>query len=137
MLLQTLGSPESIELQLCASLQATFDVPQAVVLRTPAALSLAVTLDAPRCGLATALFFVESGVLAEIANQNSNANAVQSLALIPLTLAHTPVLAFDATPASTAGLLVLTSPDAHRFTAEMGTEFLTRLGELASAKLSH
>ena len=34
------------------------------------------------------------------------------------------------------GLLVLGSPDATRYTAEMGTEFLTRIGEIASAGLS-
>ena len=39
----------------------------------------------------------------------------------------------SATPA--VGLLVLGSPDPQRFDATMGTEFLTRLAELASAAL--
>jgi uncharacterized protein YigA (DUF484 family) len=33
------------------------------------------------------------------------------------------------------GLLVLGSPDATRYSADMGTEFLARIGELASAGL--
>ncbi len=33
------------------------------------------------------------------------------------------------------GLLVLASPDVHRFRADMGTDFLERIGELASAAL--
>ena len=34
------------------------------------------------------------------------------------------------------GLLVLGSPDPTRYAAEMGTEFLMRIGEVASAALS-
>jgi uncharacterized protein YigA (DUF484 family) len=33
-------------------------------------------------------------------------------------------------------MLVLASPDPTRYTAEMGTEFLERIGEIASAALS-
>ncbi len=55
--------------------------------------------------------------------------AVQSLALLPLREG-----AIDsATPAF--GLLVLGSPDPHRFDATMGTDFLSRMAELASAAL--
>ena len=39
-------------------------------------------------------------------------------------------------PAQPFGLLVLGSPDPTRYTAEMGTEFLSRVGEIASAALS-
>jgi uncharacterized protein YigA (DUF484 family) len=53
----------------------------------------------------------------------------QSLALLPLREG-----AIDsATPAF--GLLVLGSPDPQRFDATMGTEFLSRMAELASAAL--
>jgi uncharacterized protein YigA (DUF484 family) len=56
--------------------------------------------------------------------------AVTSLALIPLrsgpTLAGAPAF----------GMLVLASSDAHRFNSGMGTEFLARIGDLASAALS-
>ena len=33
-------------------------------------------------------------------------------------------------------MLVLGSPDATRYSADMGTEFLMRIGEIASASLS-
>jgi hypothetical protein len=55
---------------------------------------------------------------------------VTSLALIPLRGGATGSL----TPAF--GLLVLASPDAHRFHSGMGTDFLARIGELVSAALS-
>jgi uncharacterized protein len=50
-----------------------------------------------------------------------------SLALIPLRAGA----ALDA-----FGMLVLASPDASRFSAGMGTDFLERIGELTSASLS-
>jgi uncharacterized protein len=53
--------------------------------------------------------------------------SVLSTALIPLRQR-------DASPAF--GLLVLASPDATRYSADMGTEFLSRIGELAGAALS-
>ena len=34
------------------------------------------------------------------------------------------------------GLLVVASPDPTRYSAEMGADFLTRIGEVASAALS-
>lgn len=53
-----------------------------------------------------------------------------SLALLPLR----SVDGGNTTPAF--GMLVLASPDAQRFTSTMGTEFLARIAELASAALS-
>lgn len=50
-----------------------------------------------------------------------------SLALIPLRVLHEP-MAF--------GLVVLASDDPQRFAADMGTDFLQRIGELAGAALS-
>ena len=55
---------------------------------------------------------------------------VTSLALIPLRGGATGSMS----PAF--GLMVLASPDAHRFHSGMGTDFLARLGELVSAALS-
>jgi uncharacterized protein YigA (DUF484 family) len=53
--------------------------------------------------------------------------SVASLALVPIRrLASSPAF----------GLLVLASPDPTRYSAEMGTEFLVRLGEIASAALA-
>ena len=53
--------------------------------------------------------------------------SVMSMAMVPLRLAG----AQDA-----FGLLVLGSPDPTRYAAQMGTEFLSRIGEVASASLS-
>jgi uncharacterized protein YigA (DUF484 family) len=55
---------------------------------------------------------------------------VTSLALIPLRGGST------GSTGPAFGMLVLASPDAHRFHSGMGTDFLARLGELASAALS-
>jgi uncharacterized protein YigA (DUF484 family) len=52
---------------------------------------------------------------------------MRSLAMIPLR---------PATGEATFGLLVLGSPDPTRYTADMGTEFLERLGELSGAALA-
>jgi len=56
---------------------------------------------------------------------------VQSLALLPLRRG-----AIDSAEQPAFGLLVLGSPDEHRFDATMGVDFLTRMAELASAALS-
>lgn len=53
-----------------------------------------------------------------------------SMALLPLR----PLESGQAGPAF--GMLVLASPDAQRYTSTMGTEFLTRIAEVASAALS-
>ncbi|MCA3237677.1 MAG: DUF484 family protein [Curvibacter sp.] len=53
-----------------------------------------------------------------------------SMALLPLR----PLQSGQAGP--TFGMLVLASPDAQRYTSTMGTEFLTRIAEVASAALS-
>ena len=56
--------------------------------------------------------------------------SVTSLALIPLRVG------VAGETGSAFGMLVLGSPDAHRFNSGMGTDFLARIGELASAALS-
>ncbi|MDO8450203.1 MAG: DUF484 family protein [Rhodoferax sp.] len=56
--------------------------------------------------------------------------AATSLAILPLRTGP----AGSTTPAF--GLLVLASPDAQRFNSAMGTDFLERIAELASAALS-
>jgi uncharacterized protein len=55
-------------------------------------------------------------------------DTVASLAMIPLRQASGDKGSF--------GLLVLGSPDPTRYSAEMGADFLTRIGEVASAALS-
>jgi uncharacterized protein YigA (DUF484 family) len=51
----------------------------------------------------------------------------RSIALIPLRHENLP---------GAFGLLVLASPDPTRYTADMGTDFLARIGEVASAALT-
>jgi len=56
-----------------------------------------------------------------------NPEQAVSVALIPLRAVGTQ---------DTFGLLILASPDAQRFNASMGTDFLERMGDIASAALS-
>jgi uncharacterized protein YigA (DUF484 family) len=56
-----------------------------------------------------------------------DAGAARSIAMIPLR---------DRLRPAAFGLLVLASPDPTRYTADMGTDFLNRIGEIASAALS-
>ncbi len=79
---------------------------------------LASSLLLPYCGLNTG--FAPAAWL-------DDADTVTSVALVPLrTAADGPAF----------GLLVLGSPDPTRYSADMGTEFLVRIGEVASAALS-
>ena len=73
------------------------------------------SLSLPYCGVNAG--FEAVGWLEEAAT-------VASIAMIPLRQGD-----------ATFGLLVLGSPDPTRYAAEMGTEFLVRIGELASAAL--
>jgi uncharacterized protein YigA (DUF484 family) len=79
------------------------------------------SLTEPFCGLNTGF---------EAVSWLEDAHNVSSLALIPLRSG----VAGSSTPAF--GMLVLASSDAQRFNSGMGTEFLARIGELASAALS-
>ncbi|MEJ6007435.1 DUF484 family protein [Paucibacter sp. AS339] len=85
--------------------------------------SFASSLSQPYCG-------VNSGFEAArwLRGEEGGATGASSLALIPLTR--------GGQPGQSLGLLVLGSPDPTRYTAEMGTEFLTRVGDIASAALS-
>ena len=80
--------------------------------------SFAASLSTPFCGLNAGL---------EAAKWLPEPAAAKSVALIALRSG-------EATQAF--GLLVLASPDGERFTSGMGTDFLQRIGELASAALS-
>ena len=51
---------------------------------------------------------------------------MQSVALVPLRKSGAE---------SSFGLLVLGSPDPQRFAADLATDILTRIGEIASARL--
>ena len=60
-------------------------------------------------------------------------DAAASIALLPLVRAAQRDGAGG--PGTTFGMLVLASPDPTRYTVDMGTDFLTRIGEIASAAL--
>jgi uncharacterized protein len=79
--------------------------------------SFAGSLTAPYCG-------VNAGF--EAVGWLDDPKTVMSLAMIPLR-SHAD---------EAFGLLVLGSPDPTRYSAEMGTEFLQRIGEIASAGLA-
>jgi uncharacterized protein YigA (DUF484 family) len=78
--------------------------------------SFAASLTQPYCG-------VNAGF--EAAEWVDEAGAMTSMAMIPLRQGD-----------SCFGMLVLASPDPTRYAADMGTEFLSRLGEITSAALS-
>jgi len=130
--------PFDLPLAVVDGLRTLFDVPQAAVRvwdvagpyidadftqgASEDARAFASSLTMPFCG--PNLGFEPAGWLAQEPGEPA-----QSLALLPLRAG-----AIDsATPAF--GLLVLGSPDAHRFDATMGTDFLARMAELASAAL--
>ncbi len=80
--------------------------------------SFASSITVPYCG-------INSGL--EAVHWLADAGQAMSMALIPLR----------AGPSEPAfGMLVLASPDPQRFNAGMGTDFLERIGDLASAALS-
>ena len=84
--------------------------------------SFAASLGLPYCGAHTG--FAAARWL------DDGGAAVQSIALLPLRHGAGPGAE------STFGLLVLGSPDPTRYSADMGTEFLMRIGDVASAALS-
>ena len=128
---------KALPAQIAAEIQSQFSVPQVSVrmwgvapefAAEPFALGVsddakvfATSLTEPFCGLNTG--FEAVSWLAEPAS-------VTSIALIPLRSGP----AGGGAPAF--GMLVLASGDAQRFTSGMGTDFLARIGELASAALS-
>src|ERR1700712_371419 len=80
--------------------------------------SFASSLTLPYCG-------INSGF--EAAQWLDDPRSVMSLALIPLR--HDDAV-------SAFGMLVLASPDPTRYAADMGTDFLVRIGEIAGAGLA-
>jgi uncharacterized protein YigA (DUF484 family) len=132
--LLTTRDPRQLPTQIAAQLQSLFLVPQTAIkiwdcdaayLDEPYAQwvsddvkALATSLSAPYCGLNAG--FEAAGWLPE-------PQAATSIALIPLR---------PEPEAPAFGLLVLASPDAQRFNADMGTDFLERIAELATGALS-
>ena len=89
---------------------------------TPEVSAWAQTVDKPLCGPVP---------LEALLSWLPHPTEVQSMAVIPLRT-HSPE---EASP-SVFGLLVLASPDSQRFHANMGTELLQQLGNLAGACLA-
>jgi uncharacterized protein YigA (DUF484 family) len=134
--LQLLNTREAAELPevVASGVAAHFSVPQAAVKLwgvAPAfaglscaqgvsddAQAFASSLVKPYCGGNPGL---------EAATWLADPAAAASLALIPLRTGEGP---------QAFGLLVLASPEAQRFAADMGTDFLERIGELSAAALS-
>jgi uncharacterized protein YigA (DUF484 family) len=75
-------------------------------------------LDEPFCGVNTGF---------EVTAWLPHPEQAVSLALLPLRMPHAE---------AAMGLIVLASPDAQRYTSTMGTDFLVRIAEVASAALS-
>ena len=67
----------------------------------------------------------------------ADADSVQSVALIALRQTRESDTPQSAASQPACGLLVLASPDPQRYHEGMGTAFLERLGDLASAALTH
>lgn len=129
--------PADLPAAIIDSLQLQFAVPQVAIRVWDVALAYAgedfaqgVSEDArlfahslrePYCG-------VNAGF--EVANWLAEPQQAASLALLPLR----PPAAGGEGPAF--GLIVLASPDAQRYSSTMGTDFLARMAEVASAALT-
>ena len=128
------GNPEALPAVLVDSLKHEFMIPQAALRvwgadTAFAALSFTQGASADTQSLTSSLTLPYCGLNSgfEPAAWLDDAGTVLSIALIPLRAgAHEPAF----------GLLVLGSPDATRYSADMGTEFLMRIGEVASAALT-
>ena len=132
--LLTTRDPRMLPLQITSDLQLLFSVPQTAIRlwdcdkdywKEPYAhwvsddvKTFATSLTTPYCGLNAGL---------EATAWLDDAKAAVSIALIPLRAEPT---------APAFGLLVLASPGAPRFNPDMGTDFLERIADLASAALS-
>ncbi len=81
--------------------------------------AFAASLALPYCGVNTGF---------EAAQWLDDPATVASMAMVPLRN--------GAVPDACLGLLVLGSPDPTRYAADMGTDFLMRIGDMASAALS-
>ena len=106
----------------------TFQIEPFAVGVSQAVKDYAATLRAPYVGLNTDIEAVQWLV---------EPSAAKSVALIPLRATRLEDTPHSAASAPVIGLLLLASPDAQRYHEGMGTAFIERLGDLASAALSH
>ena len=132
-LMQT-ASPADVPAQVVDGLMRRFQIPQAGVRvwgadEVHAALPFARAVGADARTFASSLSAPYCGVNAgfEAAQWLAEPAQVMSLALVPLR---------EAGAGEAFGMLVLGSPDPTRYSADMGTDFLVRVGEIASAALA-
>lgn len=124
----------ALPVTLIDQLKSIFDVPYAA-LRLWQVRSALAALDCARAVESDTVSFADSmrvpfcgpNVNFEAASWLDGGDAVRSVALLPLRVGADP---------QTFGMLVLGSADADRFDSKMGTAFLERIGELASAALA-
>ncbi len=82
-------------------------------------------LPKPYCGPRGSIEGLQS-----LAGEGAHLHTVQSIAILPLR-----ARAAEGGQDLTFGYVLLTSPDSHRFTQDMGTDLLQRMCELASAAM--
>lgn len=128
------ADPAELPQVLLDDLKQRFQIPQAAlrvwgVAEAHAALAAAQPVSDDLKAFASSLSLPYCGANAgfEASSWFDEGAGVLSMAMVPLRLSG----ALDA-----YGLLVLGSPDPTRYAAQMGTEFLSRIGEVASASLS-
>jgi uncharacterized protein YigA (DUF484 family) len=128
------GDPAQLPQALQQALKIGFDLPMTALKLWPvreefAALDFATAVsdDARTFAASLAAPFVGPNPGFEATRWLPDAHMAQSIALVPLQNPHTSMC---------MGLLVLASPDSQRFTADMGTDFLGHIGQIASAALT-
>jgi uncharacterized protein YigA (DUF484 family) len=132
--LMLVTDPRDIPDMLVIDLQEQFLIPQAAIRLWDVAPAYAgepvasgVSVETRRFASSLHTPYCGSNTTFEAARWLGQPAAVASLALLPLRRSMT-------SPAF--GLLVLGSPDPTRYTPDMGTDFLVRIGELASAAVT-
>jgi uncharacterized protein YigA (DUF484 family) len=136
----TTAAPAELPVRMVASLQHEFMIPQAAIRlwgveEAHSGQPWAADVSADVKSFASSLTLPYCGVNAgfEAAQWLQEPGTVLSLAMIPL---RGVVQGGAGANEGAFGLLVLGSPDATRYAADMGTEFLMRIGELSGAALS-
>jgi len=119
---------------LVRELRHEFVIPQAAIriwggAEAFAALSFARSVDDDVRSFAASLGAPYCGANADFAAVKWLDEPAQALSIAMIPLRHESI-------AGAFGLLVLASPDPTRYTADMGTDFLARIGEVASAALT-
>jgi uncharacterized protein YigA (DUF484 family) len=133
-MLMTHQDPGTLPDALIAGLRNQFTVPQAALRlwnvrqeHAARAFSQGVSADAVSFASSLGAPYVGPNTGFEAAQWLDDPSLAASIALIPLQRSSVDEDAF--------GLMILASPDAQRYRAGMGTDFLERIGELASAAM--